>query len=343
MRLLILTQKVDVTDAALGFFHGWIEEFAKNFEHIEVVCLQKGVANLPTNVLVRSLGKEDGESQVKYIRRFYQYIFAGRKNYDAVFVHMNQEYVLLGGLFWRLWGKRIIFWYNHTRGSILTKIAILLSHVVCHTSPFAFTAGRKKSRRMPAGINTEIFHPDEKVLRNPQKIMYIGRLAPAKKVHVLIEAVEILHKQNIDFTLNIYGGALEKDEEYLRKLREMPFGLRDKKVFFHDEVPNILTPKIFNTHLIAVNLTAKGNYDKTVLEAAACGALPLVSSEAFSDIIPSELYFKEDDAESLAEKIKWVIAMTEGHREELRKNLRMAVENNHSLKKLAQKIAEIAK
>jgi len=32
MKLLILTQKVDIDDDVLGFFHGWLEEFAKNVE-----------------------------------------------------------------------------------------------------------------------------------------------------------------------------------------------------------------------------------------------------------------------------------------------------------------------
>lgn len=34
MRLLIITQKVDENDAILGFFHGWIAEFAKHCEQL---------------------------------------------------------------------------------------------------------------------------------------------------------------------------------------------------------------------------------------------------------------------------------------------------------------------
>ena len=341
MRLLILTQKVDIKDSALGFFHNWIKEFSKNFETLEVICLQKGVSDLPENVFVHSLGKEEGRSRVKYIWRFYRYIWQRRKQYDAVFVHMNQEYVLLGGLFWRLQGKRLIFWYNHTRGGILTKIAMLFADRVCHTSPFAFTSGTKKSVKMPAGIDVEIFKPSHEVQRNSHKILYVGRIAPAKKVHVLIDAVEILNKEGIDFTLNIYGSALDKDQEYLGKLKETSFDIRDKKVFFHGAVPNIETPKIFNSHLIAVNLTAKGNYDKSVLEAASCGAIPLVSSEAFSGVIPPELFFKEDDSRDLAEKIKMVMNMNEDDREELRTILRKNVEEKESLEKLSTKLAKI--
>lgn len=60
---MIVTQKVDVNDPILGFFHRWVEEFAKHFERITVICLQKGEYNLPANVKVFSLGKEESNFQ----------------------------------------------------------------------------------------------------------------------------------------------------------------------------------------------------------------------------------------------------------------------------------------
>ena len=110
MKLLIITQKVDRDDPILGFFHRWIEEFAKHCENIIVICLEKGEYNLPKNVQVLSLGKEERESRLAYIKRFYSYIWHKRKEYDSVFVHMNQEYVLLGGFFWKAMRKRVILW-----------------------------------------------------------------------------------------------------------------------------------------------------------------------------------------------------------------------------------------
>jgi len=41
MKLLIITQKVDINDDVLGFMHGWIAEFAKHCEKLTVICLQK--------------------------------------------------------------------------------------------------------------------------------------------------------------------------------------------------------------------------------------------------------------------------------------------------------------
>ena len=63
MRLLIITQKVDKNDPILGFFHRWIEEFAKHCQSIIVICLQKGEYNLPKNIKILSLGKEKGKKK----------------------------------------------------------------------------------------------------------------------------------------------------------------------------------------------------------------------------------------------------------------------------------------
>lgn len=338
-KLLILTQKIDKTDPVLGFFHRWLSEFAKNFEKITAVCLECGDYSLPENVRVFSLGKEQGESRLKYIWNFYKYIFRERKNYDAVFVHMNQEYILLGALVWKILGKKTALWYNHTRGNFLTKIAMLMADAVCHTSPFAFTAGTKKSRRMPAGIDTAFFKPDEKINRNRKNIMYLGRIAPLKKVDVLIEVARILDKEGINFVLDIYGAAAVKDSHYLEELKKNSVTLQEKgKLFFRGAVPNEQTPTIFNAHLVSVNLTPKGNYDKTVLEGMACGTLPLVSSPAFNDIIPPEFRFRENDSRDLTEKIKFVFSLSEAVLAKYRTDCQRAVGKNHALILLANKL-----
>ena len=130
MKLLIITQTVDKNDPILGFFHRWIGEFAKNFEKVTVICLEMGEHHLPKNVKVLSLGKEAGRSKFQYLFKFYKYILQERKNYDAVFVHMNQEYVLLGWKFWKLWDKKIFLWRNHAKGNLFTRLAVLLSDKV---------------------------------------------------------------------------------------------------------------------------------------------------------------------------------------------------------------------
>ena len=100
MSLLILTQKVDSSDPLLGFFHRWIEEFARYQDSITVICLEEGHHKLPANVRIFSLGKEKHRSRSAYVLMFYKHIWRERKKYDSVFVHMNQEYILATGWLW---------------------------------------------------------------------------------------------------------------------------------------------------------------------------------------------------------------------------------------------------
>ena len=88
MKLLIITQKVDMNDDLLGFFHDWIIEFSKHFEEVTFICLKKGEYDLPQNVKVLSLGKETNKCKLKYIYNFYKnlyFIKICHENYTAIF------------------------------------------------------------------------------------------------------------------------------------------------------------------------------------------------------------------------------------------------------------------
>lgn len=343
MRLLFITQAVDERDLVLGFVCGWLRAFASSFSHISAVCLRKGNFSPPQNVTVYSLGKErGGGNKFLYAIRFLRYVWRARREYDAVFVHMNQEYLLLAGLLWRVLGKPLALWYNHTAGNMWTKIAMRLATVVYHTSPHAFTAGTKKSVRMPAGIDTSRFAPVADIARASRSVLYLGRIAPIKSVRTLVEASLLLHARNADFSLTICGDALSRDVRYAHEVRALAEPLvAPQKCRFLAGVPNVDAPHIFSAHELFVNLTPRGNYDKTVLEAAACGTLPVVSSPAFRDAFPPELFFEERNATSLADALGRVFSMSTEKTEALRARLREYVVRTHDLCLLARKTKEI--
>ncbi len=117
-KLLFITQKVDKDDDVLGVYHRWLEKLAEKLDTIYVICLYKGRVELPSNVEVYSLGKETqsdtdlrgwrrGFTRIKYILRFYKYIWSLRNCHSSVFVHMNPVYVVLDGWFWKLKRKKV--------------------------------------------------------------------------------------------------------------------------------------------------------------------------------------------------------------------------------------------
>ncbi len=307
MNLLILTQAVDKKNPILGFFHRWIEEFSKNCEHVIVICLESGEFGLPANVRVLSLGKETGCSRLKYLWRFYKYIRQERQNYDVVFVHMNQEYVLLGWKFWRLWGKKIWLWRNHAYGNFWTRLAVRLSDRVFCTSPQSFTAQFKKTELMPVGIDTDFFCPDLAVTKKPHSVLFLGRISPVKRA---LEFVEWFTGLSNDFTATIAGVVMTKDREYERVLKLKIKKLRiENRIKFFGVLSQQEARTLYCSHELYVNLTPAGSMDKTILEAAACQTRVKVENSHLKHL---ELLGGED--------------------------LRRYVVENHSLKKLVKRL-----
>lgn len=292
MRLLIITQKVDKNDPILGFFHRWLEEFAKNFEKVIVICLGKGQYDLPENVKVISLGKEEGVSKAVYLSRFYLTIWEERVNYDAVFVHMNQEYVLLAGDMWRFLGKKVYLWRNHAQGNIWTRMAVWLSHKVFYTSSSSWTAGFSKSVQMPVGVDTEFFRQDPSVMRAPNSFLFLGRISPVKKA---LEFVEWFNDLEDKFTATVAGPALAKDKEYY----ELVQSRASNRIKFVGPVTQEEALKLYQSHETYVNMTPAGSFDKTIVEAAASGMKLKVDNPDAQNIDPEQHSLKR-----LMEKLK---------------------------------------
>lgn len=339
MRLLVLTQKIDKDDPILGFFHTWVLKLSEKFESIVVVCLEKGKFDLPKNVQVFSLGKEQGKNRFQYIFQFFNLCFLRSFKYDAVFVHMNQEYVLLGGFFWKMLGKKVFLWRNHSAGNFLTNLAVQLSTKVFCTSDQAFVKRFKKTSLMPVGIDTERFK-DLKMEKRKDSILFLSRVAPIKRPDLLIEALKILKDKSVNFTCSFYGEALPKDAEYFRELKNKTkeYNLEDN-VVFEKAVPNYETPNIYAEHDIFINLTPSGSLDKTILEAAACGCIPIVTNNFFKNIFEPEMLVK-DDAEDLAEKISFWFRADPVKIEEVKTKIGQYVLENHSLIALIEKFYE---
>jgi len=354
MKLLIITQKVDKNDPILGFFHGWLKEFSKNVEKLTVICLGAGEHDLPQNVQVFSLGKptqgwpasgrERLFCKLKALAIFYKYIFKLRKEYDTVFVHMNKEYVILGGLFWKLWNKKIALWYNHSFGDFMVKISVFLSDNVFYTSPQAFTSKHKKSKQMSAGIDTNLFKKIENIEKKKNSLLFLGRISPIKNLDLLIDSVISINKFGNDLKLDIFGGpANPGDYSYADELKKRTKE-QNKFIIFNGPVANYKTPQIFNEHEVFVNLTPSGSLDKTTLEAMSCETLVLTSNRYFEDVLENDLkkiiLFKEKNRDDLIIKIKQIFKLKNDEKKKISKELRKIVIQKHSLSFLVKNVIE---
>ncbi len=230
MKLLICTQKVDANDSNLAFFVRWIEEFAKHCEQVTVICLEEGKHRLPANVQVYSLGKiknqEKKITRFTYALRFWRIIWWERRNYDAVFVHMNPEYVLLGGWLWRCLGKKVGLWYTH-RSRRLLRMAIPWLANVFTASQDSFPIQTPKLYVTGHGIDIDRFKPREFPLDIDRKIVAprvvsIGRVARSKNLDKTIQACALLRDREIDFNFFIIGAPItDDDKKYEVELKEL--------------------------------------------------------------------------------------------------------------------------
>ena len=341
MRLLIVTQAVDSEDPVLGFFVRWIEELAKRVESIEVICLKMGECNFPKNVRVHSLGKERGRaSRAAYAARFLALAWRARSDYDAVLVHMNQEYVLMAGWLWKLLGKRVYMWRNHYAGSWLTSVAAAFCTNIFCTSKHSYTAKYEKTILMPVGVDTERFAPDERVARNPRSMLFLARMAPSKQPEVLIDALAELARTGQSFTASFVGSPLPRDEAYYEGLKEKvrELGLADT-VAFLPGVPNEEAPALYRAHEIFVNASPSGMLDKTLFEAAACGCLPLAASADWAEQAGEDLSFI--DAASLARRLSVTLAYSPADIGARAAKLRSQVVERNSLARLGEALEKV--
>ncbi|MDD5589707.1 MAG: glycosyltransferase [Candidatus Portnoybacteria bacterium] len=341
MKILVVTQKVDMEDDNLGFFHAWLLEFAEKFEKIIVICLEKGRHELPDNVEVFSLGKETASGKrTKYIFKFFRHIWRKKGDYDAVFVHMNPEYIVLAGWLWKLWGKKISLWYTHKKVTWKLRLAEKFADFVFTASPESCRISSSKIMVTGHGIDTEKFKPGLEKKDGKLKILTVGRISPSKGLDTLIEAASVLRdKEDNNFEILIAGAPiLKSDHGYLDNLREKitKLGLKES-VKFVGPIPFSKIDDFYLAGDVFVNLSATGSIDKTVLEAMACGLPVLTSNEAFVNILESKYRFAQGDYKELVEK---VIALKDV---EADISLREFVVKNHNLRNLIEKIASVLK
>ena len=240
MKLLICTQIVDKNDPVLGFFARWIEEFKKHCE-VEVISL-------------RNLG-----SHGKIARAWCLLRLVAPGKYDAVFVHMNPEYVVAAGWLWKLRGKKIALWYTHKNVNLKLRVAELFADVILTASKESFRLPSNKVRVMGHGIDTEFFTPDQGIVRG-ESILSVGRLMKSKRHDLAIEAAAREHRE-----LRIAGDGPERTnlDALAKKL--------GARVHFLGGINQTQLRDEYHKAAYLIHTSETGSLDKVVLEALACG------------------------------------------------------------------------
>lgn len=347
MNLLFVTRKLHRGDARTGFVFSWLEQLASKVSRLSVICLEKGdAAGLPKNVRVFSMGKEQGAGRLRELWNYLGLLFRLVPQTDGIFIHMHPVYVIAAWLPSRIFGKKLILWYTHKSVDLKLKLAHRLVDEVVTASPESFRIRSTKVKVLGHGIDLEKFRPVGQKPSAHFRIVSVGRLSPVKDYETLIKAIELLQSRGItDLRVAIYGGAaLPADRTYLDSLVTFVHnGDLEEVVKFAGEANYEFVQQCYQEADLSINLSQTGSIDKSVLEAAACGALILTSNEAFrerlSKISPG-LVFSRNDHEDLAEKILHLKALPTEARQSLGAKLRAWVAAEHNLASLVEKIIQ---
>ena len=292
-----------MNDSNLGFFHVWLARLAGKVEHLYVVCLQKGEYKLPENVTVLSLGKEEARSllhcyivtllhcyivKLLYCWRFYIYIWKFRNSYDGVFVHMNPEYAILGGLLWRIWNKKILLWYTHKAVNLRLWLAEKFVDKIFTASKESFRLLSDKVEIVGHGIDGEKFTEQAVMPFTDGKlwILGVGRISESKDWETVMKGLNEFKKiENApQVVFNIAGSTITaEDIVYRDKLYKLYFE------FAYSSFLPVQMPLQYQRNHLLVHTSRTGSMDKVVLEALAAGRIVVTSSEAYAHLADGEL------------------------------------------------------
>jgi glycosyltransferase involved in cell wall biosynthesis len=353
--ILICTQVLDSKSSTLAFMVDWIIRLSPGLDNITVICLYKGEYKLPPNVTVYSLGKEIYSTEfieknsffkkvvtrIRYLFKFYYLILTNINKYDKVFVHQIEEYVLLGGLFWKLFSKPNFMWRNHYTGSYATKIAGYLCGKVFYTSKSSYTAKFINSKQMPVGVNLESLETGSDIIKESKTILFLARLDPSKRPDIILRALKIIKDKNIYFKARFVGGtSKDKFPQFEKEIKELARSLGlDDQVEFVGAVPGTQTYKYYLSHSIYVNASKSGMLDKTIFKALAAGCATLTASDDYNEMIGNNMMEIEyDNVYSLVVKLEELLSLSQDELDKIVKLAQSKILKDHNLNTLAQKL-----
>ena len=135
---------------------------------------------------------------------------------------------------------------------------------------------------IPNGIDTREFTPAQKRHITKKKIIYLGRLAEEKGVLLLPEIILKLKDNPLFEKLDIFGsGPIEKALK--DKIDDLNL---NNKIFLRGAIPHNQARDTFGNYDIFIMPSYKEGHPIVLLEAMACGLIPIVSHiEGSTDIV----------------------------------------------------------
>lgn len=317
LRLLVVAQAVDADDALFGFFTGWLKSASSIFDRLIVAGLRVGRFDLPQNVSVFPMRNKASRNKFEPIITLMRESWKRRKEYDAVFVRGDAQYVALLGWWWKLLRKPAVFWYTHiTARSIWFWLAApwasRIVTAVAESNPL------KSAIRIGHHIDTERFVFVDRPEHNPPVLLIFGRVSPVKRVDWILEALQPLTEAG-KLNIRIVGSALD-EETALRVRAFVGTGVSWDEL----PVPGDKAHEIYASADLLVNAT-DGSMDKVIIEAAASGLAVFAATKGH---LPSMQFSTKEE---LRQSVETYLTLDADQRKRISGQLRAWAESEHGI------------
>lgn len=345
MKLLFITQIWDEGDSVLGFVPAWVRALHAVFTPITIIALRASPDRHSTEFPVYSLGKEKGKGRISKVWKFYRLVWKLRNSYDAVFVHMNPEYIILAGPLWRLMGKKVVLWYAHGTVTWKLRLASVFASRILTSTPEGCRINSKKLRIVGQAIDTVLFQSVQQANSQAIDLVVVGRVSASKGQYLTLQAVHELRKNGYYARLTIIGAPIyDKDyeyqhlcEDYIQKNELSSF------ITFTGAQSRAQLAHLLPTMSLCVNMSSTGSLDKAGLEALVSGVPVITANNAFRSVIAGitpELMLPKTELRGLVDAIRWYIALPQDRKMSIITALKNKVLHEHSLSTFAQRVAD---
>lgn len=350
MNLLMVTRKVDMDDDRVGFVYRLIQCLSGHVSNLGVICLERGRTDLPANVQIFSMGKEKGYGRLKEFFNYQRALLTLAPESEVIFGHMNPIYTILAAPWAKLLHRKLVMWYAHGYVSNQLQVAHYLADQVVTSTPRGFGLASQKVKTIGQCIDTDLFYPAPEKRPEPYiNLLSVSRLSPTKNIDLILKALDVLiHQFNYkNLRLNIVGApATTEQNAYLKMLLDLTKELKlEKFVNFVGAVNYQKTVEFYQSSHVFVNMSNTGSLDKAILEAMSGGCLPISCNQAFTEWISEEelniFTTPEDDYNSLALNLSFLVKLEAARRMALENQVRQLVVDNHNIEDFINRLYRV--
>lgn len=227
----------------------------------------------------------------KWMVNFYVWRLCARYRLNACFIHMNMVWAIFLAPVFRLRGMPVLLWYAH--GTVTRRLRWahrFVSRVVTST-PEGFRISSHKVAVIGQGVDTSQFRIEERTA-GAADIITVGRLSEKKRVHLMIECMELLWAREpaAGYRLVVVGAPLTAaDREYEQDLLQRRAACsRPESVVLAGKLRSEEIGPLYRSAFVHLNLSETGSMDKTVMESLAAGCPVVTTNVAFAQLLAGQ-------------------------------------------------------